>query len=46
MTVLVVTKSLWGFKSNQGQYNMNSAQYLGQSYYIMIINKYIFDIYI
>ena len=29
ITVLVVTKSLCGFVSNQIQYNMESAQYLG-----------------
>ena len=29
ITVLVVTKSLCGFVSNQVQYNMESAQYLG-----------------
>ena len=29
MTLLVVTKSLCGFVSNQVQYNMESAQYLG-----------------
>ena len=29
MTVMVVTKSLCGFVSNQVQYNMESAQYLG-----------------
>ena len=28
-TVLVVTKLLGGFVSNQVQYNMESAQYLG-----------------
>ena len=30
MIVLVVTKSLCGFVANQVQYNMESAQYLGQ----------------
>ena len=45
--VLVDTKSLCGNVSNQVQYNMESAQYLGESYYIIIIiNKYILDIYI
>ena len=44
--MLVVTKSLCGFMSNQVKYNMESAQYLRKSYYIMIINKYILDIYI
>ena len=29
MTVLVVTESLCGYVSNQMQYNMESAQYLG-----------------
>ena len=29
ITVLVVTKSLFGLVSNQVQYNMESAQYLG-----------------
>ena len=29
ITVLVITKSLCGFVSNQVQYNMDSAQYLG-----------------
>ena len=29
ITVLVVTKSLCGFVSNQVQYDMESAQYLG-----------------
>ena len=29
VTVLVVTKSLLGFVSNQVQYNMGSAQYRG-----------------
>ena len=46
ITVLVVTKSLCEFVSNQVQYNIESAQYLGQSYYIIIINRYILDIYI
>ena len=32
ITVLVVTKSLSGYVSNQVQYNMESAQYLGKSY--------------
>ena len=44
--VLVVIKSLCGYVTNQVQYNMESAQYLGESYYIIIINKYILDIYI
>ena len=35
--MLVVTKSLCGFVSNQVQYNMVSAQYLGESYDIIII---------
>ena len=39
ITVLVVTKSLCGFVSNQVQYDMESAQYL-------IVNEYILDIYI
>ena len=34
ITVLVITKSLCEFVPNQEQYNMESAQYLGQSYYI------------
>ena len=29
MRVLVVSKSLCGYVSNQVQYNMDSAQYLG-----------------
>ena len=29
MTLLVITKSLSGYVSNQVQYNMESAQYLG-----------------
>ena len=29
ITLLVVTKSLYGFVSNQEQYNMESTQYLG-----------------
>ena len=29
MSVLVVSKSLCGYVSNQEQYNMESAQYLG-----------------
>ena len=29
MTVLVVTKSLCGYVSNQVQYNIESAQYVG-----------------
>ena len=41
--MLVVTKSLCGYVSNQVKYNMESAQYLGESYYKIIINKYIFD---
>ena len=46
ITVLIVTKSLCGFVANQVQYNMESAQYLGYSYYIIIIiNKYILDLY-
>ena len=35
--MLVVTKSLGGFISNQVQYNMESAEYLGQSYFIIYI---------
>ena len=35
--MLVVTKSLCGFLSNQVQYNIESPQYLGQRYYIIII---------
>ena len=46
ITVFVVTKSLCGFVMNQVQYNMESAQYLGYSYFIIIINKYILDLYI
>ena len=46
MTVLVVTKSLCGFVANQVQYNMESAQFLGYSYYIIILNRYILDLYI
>ena len=33
MRLLVVSKSLCGYVSNQVQYNMESAQYLRQSYY-------------
>ena len=33
MRVLVVSKSLCGYVSNQVQYNMESAQNLGYSYY-------------
>ena len=29
MRVLVVSKSICGYVPNQGQYNMESAQYLG-----------------
>ena len=47
ITVLVGTSSLCGFVASQVQNNMESAQYLGKSYYIlMIIDKYILDIYI
>ena len=35
--VLVVSKSLCGYVSNQVQYNMENAQYLGLSYMIIII---------
>ena len=45
ITVLAVTKSLCVFVTNQVQYNLESAQYLGWSYDI-IINKYILDLYI
>ena len=46
--MLVVTKSLCRFESNQVQHNIESAQYLRYSFYIIIIiiNKYILDIYI
>ena len=44
--VLVLTKSLCKDVSNQVQYNMESAQYLEYSYSIIIINKYVVDIYI
>ena len=43
VTVLVVTNSLCGFKANQVWYNLESAQYLWLSYYIIIINEYIKD---
>ena len=43
--MLAVTKSLCEFVTSQVQYNMESAQYLGETYYI-IINKYILDIYL
>ena len=33
MRVLVVSKSLCGYVSNQVQYNMESVQYLWQNYY-------------
>ena len=35
ITVLVVNKRLCGFVSNQVQYNMDRAQYIGLSYYIL-----------
>ena len=41
---MVVSKSLCGFVTNQVQNNMEGAQY--QGYYIIIINKYIIDLYI
>ena len=44
--MLVITKSLSGFVANQLQYNMESAQYLRYSYYIMIIIKHILDLYV
>ena len=44
--MLINTKSLCGFVSNQVQYNLECAQYQGYSYYIMIIDKYILGIYI
>ena len=44
--MLVVTKSICRFVSNLVKYNKESAQYLGKSYYIIIIDKYILDIYI
>ena len=34
--MLVVTKLLCVYVSNQVQYSMGSAQYLGRSYYIII----------
>ena len=37
ITALVVTKSLCRFVSNQVQYNMESAQYLGLSCYAMMM---------
>ena len=37
MRVLVVAKSLCGYVSNEVQYNMESAQYLGYRYYMIII---------
>ena len=39
--MLVITKSLCGFVAKQVQDNMESAQYLGYSYYVIIINRYI-----
>ena len=39
MRVLVVSKSLCGYVSNQVQYNMESAQYLWQNYYNNNDNK-------
>ena len=39
MWVLVVSKSLCGYVSNQVQYNMESAQYLWESYYNNNDNK-------
>ena len=44
ITMLVVTKSLCGFVGNQVQYHTESAQYLGESCYIIMMNKYIFQI--
>ena len=44
--MLVVTKPFCGYVSNQVQYNKESAQYLGDSNYIILIKKYILDIYI
>ena len=41
VTVLVATNSLCGFMVNQVRYNLESAQYLWWSYYIIIMNKYI-----
>ena len=35
--MLVVTESLCGFVANQVQYNMKRAQYLRQSYYIILL---------
>ena len=46
MRVLVVHKSLRGYVSNQVQYNMESAQYLWESYYNYNDNKRIYIIYI
>ena len=43
--MLVVTNSLCTFVANQLQYNLEGAQYLRKSYYIMImIDKYILDL--
>ena len=46
ITMLVVTKSLCRFVTNQEHFNMKSALYLGQSYYIIIIITIIIIIYI
>ena len=46
MTVLVVSKSLCGYVSNQVQYNMESAQYLWLSYFNDNDDKWIYIIYI
>ena len=43
--MFVATESLCRFVSNQVQYNIESAQYLGESNYIIMIDKCILDIY-
>ena len=40
--MLIVSKSLCGFVANQVQYNMKSTEYLGLSYYIIVIYIYIY----
>ena len=42
LTVLVITISLHGFEADQMWYNLESAQYLRYSCYIIIINLVIF----
>ena len=39
----LIFNSLCWFMANQVQYNLESVQYLRESYYIIMINKYILD---